>query len=147
MNAEELAVIKERVDKATEGKWTIAGRPPCVVDKPLGDDKKVIVYGMDSNQEGQRDNWNDLTFIAHARQDVPLLIAELELLNAKWKAQGDMIQKMHKTEKRLREALEFYANKDSYEVWREGLDPELECIHDVDFDSGHKARKALEGES
>ena len=49
--------------------------------------------------------------------------------------------------KRLREALKFYADKDNYKVWRAGLDPELEHVHDVDFDSGHKARKALKGDS
>jgi predicted unusual protein kinase regulating ubiquinone biosynthesis (AarF/ABC1/UbiB family) len=43
---------------------------------------------------------------------------------------------------RYKQALEFYANEDNYELrgYFDGLD---ENIHDVDSDKGEKARKAL----
>ncbi|MCG5252570.1 ead/Ea22-like family protein [Brevibacillus agri] len=78
---EELAAIRERAERATPGRWSIAGRPPCVVSNPTGP-REVICVGQDSNVEGQRDNWDDMQFIAHAREDIPKLLAEIERLQS-----------------------------------------------------------------
>lgn len=70
MKAEELAVIKERAEKATEGPWYVDNYDGSV----RGDDNKFIC--------SQNFEDSDAEFIAHARQDVPKLVVEVERLQA-----------------------------------------------------------------
>jgi hypothetical protein len=72
---EELAAIKERTEQATPGPWTnheeeVVGQE--VVD-PAG---RTLVDVRGDHEEA------DAEFIAHAREDVPALLAEIERLRA-----------------------------------------------------------------
>lgn len=69
---EELQAIRERVEKASAKPWV-------VVTDELGGQAKAVIDG---------DNWDvirrpyvgkdNATFIAHARQDIPKLLAEID---------------------------------------------------------------------
>lgn len=75
---EELAQIRERVEKATKGPWETstsgdgikAGKYHIgVISKP-----HYFPYGLGTKE--------DATFIAHAREDIPKLLAEVERLKS-----------------------------------------------------------------
>lgn len=70
MTDEELAQIKERAEKATEGPWKCADTTDGAW---LLDDADLIVAGTFGREE-------DASFTAHAREDIPKLIAEVERL-------------------------------------------------------------------
>lgn len=70
MSAEQLNAIKERAAKATPGPW----ESDCF---GVG----VAPYGSESDLAHVND-WDDATFIAHAREDVSALVAEVERLRA-----------------------------------------------------------------
>ncbi|MFF5993436.1 hypothetical protein AAGS61_01620 [Lysinibacillus sp. KU-BSD001] len=89
MKAEQLQVIKERAEKATNGPWKVVKSEEsgvqigttwesgqlkaCVPVVTTAHGKgSVTVYINDRNAE----------FVAHAREDVPALIAEIERLQA-----------------------------------------------------------------
>ena len=122
MKQEELQVIKDRYEKAASGPWEFRDdnegteyRPFWVVSENNADSGEWLA-------EIHVGSELDAEFIAHARQDVPALIEEVE---------------------RLREALEFYADKENYR-----LNPIGHGYHSpyVMADGGNKARKALGGE-
>ena len=81
MTENEIATIKSRCEKATKGPWVsyVEGRDHscgsnfimtgCENDR--GDDIELIGATVD-----------DQDFIAHARQDIPLLINEIDRLKA-----------------------------------------------------------------
>jgi hypothetical protein len=75
-SAEELAEIQARCDRATPGPWTsyIEGR-----DHESGS-SFIMTSGEDINRVGMSDD--DQDFAAHAREDVPRLIAEIRRLSA-----------------------------------------------------------------
>ena len=68
---EELAQIKERAEKATRGKWSFV---------PIDDSLEYFIVGEDGNEAVASEVFmiNDAAFIAHARTDIPKLIAEVE---------------------------------------------------------------------
>lgn len=66
MKAEELAVIKERAAEATGGPWNWLSE--SVLD---GDDEVITEFGDDISDKNAQ-------FIAHAREDIPKLVAEIE---------------------------------------------------------------------
>lgn len=83
MTEEELKAIKDRADKASAGPWT-CGIPD--------DEGQIWVDVGDREAATRRFYWHDMEmatgkdlynaeFIAHAREDVPALIAEVERLN------------------------------------------------------------------
>jgi hypothetical protein len=72
MNKEELQAIKERCEKATPGPWEI-------------DENLLVSHNFDENYcEYVSDNWDkdNAEFIAHAREDIPLLLVEINGLTA-----------------------------------------------------------------
>lgn len=70
LTKEELEAIKERCDKATEGPWEVA----ITADGGwVLDDTDNIVCGTCVRDE-------DAAFIAHSREDIPKLLAEIEAL-------------------------------------------------------------------
>lgn len=84
MTPEQLAAIKARADKATAGPWEVndnrVARPYpfftfCVA---LTDDNGVRYYVRSTPEVGSAED--DFAFIAHARTDVPALVAEVERL-------------------------------------------------------------------
>lgn len=77
-------------------------------------------------------------------EKIELLNAEIETLQAKWEAQGLMIQKLHRENQRYKQALEFYADEKNHErEWDTFADSGVEKS-EVMKDGGEKARQALE---
>lgn len=102
LTPEELAQMKERLEKATPGEWRVWGgdNPEYrhshgvvfykIPVTPCG--SIVNISGVSAS--GDTDNMaNDLSFIAHARQDVPRLIEEVERLQKLAKAMAEFIEK------------------------------------------------------
>jgi len=75
MNAEQLNAIKERAAKATPGPWEAKGLHSLsyarVEKRETKYESKIIVEAL---------NDDNIVFIAHAREDVPALVAEVERL-------------------------------------------------------------------
>lgn len=78
VNAQYLQSIKERVENATLGDW-IVKNSKVVQDWYLPN--ALIVASGENGEEADYEfiREEDAEFIAHARQDVPALIAEVEL--------------------------------------------------------------------
>lgn len=78
MTDEQLAAIRARCEAATEGPWTVRqyGSPT------LGGGEFISGYGVVGPfQRGEQfDSRADAAFIAHARTDIPALLAEVERL-------------------------------------------------------------------
>lgn len=146
INAEQLNTIKERAAKATPGPWRSAG-----------------LYGV-RTQNAEAFSIplrpEDATFIAHAREDVPALVAEVERLqisDASKEASSIRYYNDYQTEKmkcsatlyeliraeeenaRLRKALEFYGNPSTYHT----LTSNFGML--ILQDEGIRARRALQG--
>jgi len=163
VNQEQLNAIKERVAKVTLGPWDI--------DQNSDDDVFVTDIWFNGADEGHAEiHGNDVAssiynaeFIAHAREDVPALIAEIERLHELRKDDflmlceaRDDVRFMRKQVEGLCEALGFYANADNYEPvtiekWLEGsykmiksIVPQSEYVVE---DGGEIARQSLAGES
>lgn len=84
MTQEQLDAIRERTEKATEGPWDVEGPAYC---GPLD---TLVVYPVEDGGALAyvQPSWEDAEFIAHARQDVPALLAEVERLRAVIKDQS-----------------------------------------------------------
>jgi hypothetical protein len=81
MTDEEIRIIKERCERATPGPWKsyIEGRDhESGSDFIMTGEEKSPSRGPDIELTGATDD--DQDFIAHARQDVPRLLAEVERL-------------------------------------------------------------------
>ena len=74
LTEEQLAAIKARAEAATPGAWGIEH-----VERRIwaGSERVCFLFGQD-----RRQNENNGVFIAHARKDVPALLAEVERLRA-----------------------------------------------------------------
>lgn len=76
MNEEELQAIRERAENATPGPW----------DAVIGDAAGYPVYSVGSRYTGVAQlisaefNAPDAQFIAHAREDIPALLAEVDAM-------------------------------------------------------------------
>lgn len=102
---------------------------------------------------------NDITFVAKSYNGVELLIEyakeqaerveELkEIITERHETVGDWIRKYNSLEgknRRYREALKFYANKDNYEPFGDIMRGHIVVL--VHQDKGAHAREALESES
>jgi hypothetical protein len=75
MNQEKLNEIKKREEAATPGPWGVAKYSWSVVDH-----RNVIVSQVFGTSLSRRSA--DEEFIAHAREDIPELVAEVERLRA-----------------------------------------------------------------
>ena len=75
LTEEQLAAIKARAEAATPGAWGIEH-----VERRIwaGNERVCFLFGQD-----RRQNENNGVFIAHAREDVPALLAEIERLRAR----------------------------------------------------------------
>jgi hypothetical protein len=73
-----MAEQRELAKKATARPWAGAGRPVCIVTT----EHEVIVWGQDSNVEGQHDNWNDIWFIEAAANHYPDALDAIDRLRA-----------------------------------------------------------------
>ena len=83
MTPEELQEIEERCNRATPGPWTNE-RP--TKDQETGFYKGVAICGFGgktgvfANPPGGQSPFNDAVFVAHAREDIPKLIAYIKEL-------------------------------------------------------------------
>lgn len=85
--AERLAEIAQRAEKATEGPWIAFIKSQVVaVGVPLLEqhacDKIVHWTGFDASGVPIQEQQRNAKFIAHAREDVPWLLSELEAADA-----------------------------------------------------------------
>jgi hypothetical protein len=80
----ELAAMKARLDAATPGPWTslFEGRDHWGGDSFIQTATQDIYLSAEDYAGGGGHFCADLDFIAHARQDMPRLIAEIERLRA-----------------------------------------------------------------
>lgn len=76
---EELAEIKERAGKATEGKWRHTLTTPEYDTYFIGSSNVDGTFTPIGNINGEV----DAAFIAHAREDIPKLLAEIEYLRGR----------------------------------------------------------------
>jgi hypothetical protein len=94
-----LAAIEARASAATPGPWTV-----CAYDKG----ETISEIGPVSSEKYTPDAWQphyestrlcvkqaDAEFIAHARQDVPYLLAEVAALTAKLKTATEALTEAH----------------------------------------------------
>ena len=92
---ERLEEIRSRCEAATPGPWEIclgSGNRVCTGIKADGDNGTVFIadclpdYALSTAEKDHRGNMN---FIAHAREDIPFLLAELDRLRALAEADRD----------------------------------------------------------
>ncbi|WP_427110869.1 hypothetical protein [Lysinibacillus xylanilyticus] len=106
MNAEQLNAIKERVAKVTPGPWCVGGA--IDIHDACGEEVAAVW-----------DGGPDIEFIAHAREDVPALVAEVERLQQQLeKANGllgwahDVLDDVHCYETDVYEEISEYFGED-----------------------------------
>ena len=142
MDTKRLAEIKERADKSAIGEWVYD-----VSNNRINCGHYLIA----ENTEYEA----DALFVAHARQDVPELVAEVERLQSelskaveyadyriKYSQQlTEELSEAYSENEQLRKALEFYAdlgNHDDFKPYCEN------CLNSaIDYDKGQIAREAL----
>lgn len=145
MNAEQLNAIKERAAKATPGPWYSHADGTIFLEHT----KEIADVWTDNDK-------SDAEFIAHAREDVPALVAEVERYHDMWnhglgKADAEIQTNLHVIEaqqqeiERLRKALEFYADEENYEcsVEYDGMGEPFAGDLIVEIDGGQTAKEAL----
>lgn len=132
MNAEQLQVIKERAKYATDGPWKVVKSEDSGVQigtawehGQLKAGVPIVTTGHGKDGVTVYINHVNAEFIAHAREDIPALIAEVE---------------------RLREALQFYAKESTY-WYVENPGGKLLKDSRINKDLGSLARLALAGDS
>lgn len=104
LTPEDLAKIEARVDAATEGPWHWSERHKRILEALVSEKTEVCNFGTDYDYyptEGAPPQEYDKVFIAHAREDIPALIAALretwaenerlskciETINTTWRGQ------------------------------------------------------------
>ena len=78
MTQEQLDAIQGREAKATEGPWGVDGP----AQRGPGDSLAVYHVEDGGTVAYVQPSWDDAEFIAHARTDIPALLAEVEWLRA-----------------------------------------------------------------
>lgn len=75
MTTDQLEAIRMRAEKATEGNWnyTAVGGG--------GRNSTVASFGKELTMIGEIKSISDAEFIAHSREDIPALLAEIERLS------------------------------------------------------------------
>lgn len=89
MTQGQLDTIRRRTEKATEGQWGVEGPAQC------GPSDTLVVYPVEDGGTLAyvQPSWEDAEFIAHAREDVPALLAEVERLRALTTVDDDMVER------------------------------------------------------
>ena len=89
MTDEELAAIRERAEKATPGPWFGEGAEVFTRGDASFNWIPTIYHGRSPEQCRQQEQ--DAAFIAHARTDIPALLAQVERLRAENAQQSEWI--------------------------------------------------------
>lgn len=102
MTEEQLLAIKARAEAATPGPWGIEH-----VERRIwaGSERVCFLFGQD-----RRQNENNGVFIAHAREDVPALLEEVERLRA-------AVERLRKQLDGLKKIAAFYMGCTSHPQW------------------------------
>lgn len=88
MTKEQIDAIRARIDAATPGPWLVDS---CLdvyteqvreIDHDIGIELYKTVYSHHTAGPEGTQPWHDTHFMAHAREDVPALLAEVERLTA-----------------------------------------------------------------
>lgn len=111
MNAEQIEEIRKRAEAATAGPWGVE-------ESRYSGSYNVGIVDWSSDFSACLCPKNDAEFIAHAREDVPALLAEVE---------------------RLQKELEWYADMANYTANETSCDG----LPAIDNDYGRRARRAL----
>lgn len=80
MMQKELDAIRERAEKATPGPWWLGGNDVDGPDTGYGELRVATI-----SNTARREQKANAEFIAHAREDIPRLLAEIERLQAELK--------------------------------------------------------------
>src|SRR5690625_5164317 len=101
---EELEEIRDRVDNATKGPWitTMGGVSSRHAESYnySGKNTREICALSDGEYIVNMNEENDAAFIAHARQDIPKLLAEIDRLNRLYCELKKLIQNLQMNVKR-----------------------------------------------
>lgn len=138
MDDARLQEIKARADAATAGPWKASHRHGLLTEN---DDESA---GLGLEIEGPPEAWNrgqfsrgaDASFIAHAREDVPDLIAALEASRAECARLRAALEKSRSLALCVVGASEAYGETESAHLWQEVVDFAEEGLY---------ARAALNG--
>lgn len=136
MNDKQLGEIETRCKKATSGPWFVQGPlspeeagvpngvPCCVIHEivPITHNEHIdIVYIAESCEDPLTlYGTNNAEFIAHAREDIPLLIAEMKKL----KHENKTLKRLNKALESMNEALE--SMNEIYERQERKIEAELD---------------------
>lgn len=146
LTQDELQAIRKRLEKAPAGPWTFGeGYEQMEPGYYFADAKGYITL---ADEEGTVKP-ETIDFIVNAQQDVTKLLTEIERLQAEvheHSAHNGQLIATHviptkEENKRLRKALEFYADKANYGVYTDATNncPTTNTL----MDDGHIAREAL----
>lgn len=99
MTPEQLAAIKERADRATEGPWDFRHFDEDDVSHIFSVAPQYMTDGESSLDVAYSDtNGDNAAFIAHSRQDIPDLLAEVERLKEENEAQANTLAMWQQTQ-------------------------------------------------
>lgn len=110
MNAEQLNAIKERAEKATPGPWVARGLNVldyARVEVDINDYESKIVVKSTNN--------SDIKFIAHAREDIPQLVAEVERMQSLLSGAYETLESIGADDTESYAKLSAYFGEDEYE--------------------------------
>lgn len=99
LTQEELAEIRKRAEAATAGPWRWEDDlHDCEMPDLINDTQSIMDFGdceMFYPTQGTPPDIFDAEFIAHAREDVPKLLAEIERLQTRLSHAGDLLSEAH----------------------------------------------------
>lgn len=94
MTQEQLDAIQERVDAATPGPWAVDSDDPAYIIYPEKGGWDGLVIAHVAEQDGALfPVEHNGALIAHAREDIPALLAEVERLRAQPAVTEDMVER------------------------------------------------------
>lgn len=80
MTEDELTAIEQRANAATPGPWTTTNVYDGMAGVDDANGRLIVFFGPDSKTGEFYHDWPEAEFIAHARTDIPALIAEVRRL-------------------------------------------------------------------
>ncbi len=118
LTSEELEAIRKRAEAATEGPWRIGRKSPNGLNN---------IGTMGGLLTAQTLIEEDATFIAHAREDTPKLLAEIERLQT----ENDLYEMAVEEDQRVKERYVSEIGR-----YRDAINTALNRIEEVDFKRG-----------